>query len=384
MKARGAAPSGATMRWPTPLLCLLMLPGGPAQATEPPEPSPGVSTDLPAELHVAPRTWHGTVFAGLTRLGETPLTTPLPAGEIPLVVFAPGLYPAERVARLQPGQAVTWQPILKPPMPPPPQRLPDRFATRPGGVGASAHFSAPLAETLARTRALAEAARDRQVLIAALGHTYDEVAGVGRRLTTQQTSRLTALVAVAGEARQAGQHVARITLTGGGAPTALGAADVLGEASPAAAELAALVNLLRWRVAGTTGATVHAVSRSWGDDMVEAAVVEQQVDVEVQGAVGAIEVQARTTDLLSLARRTDGDSPVEARNGDQIVARLETLTVTVHDGVLVALDGAADAATARDALRAALAVADLAVQFTAPGPASGAPVASAAWLDGRR
>lgn len=371
MKGSQRAPSGGLMRWIPPLLLCL---AAPAAARIGPVPAP----DGPPQMRIAPRTWQGTAFAGLTRLGETPLTTPLPAGETPLTVFAPGLYPAERTARLRVGQAVDWRPILKPPMPPPRRSLTD--GGRRSGLGISAHFSPPLAETLGRVRAIAEAARDRQVLIAALGHTYDEVAGVGRRLTTQQTTRLRARAHLAPSGAVGDQPVQRARLNRREITAdALGAADVLGERSPAAAELAALVNLIRWRVVSAQGVQIDVVSRTWGDDMVQAAVVEQDIELAVDGRVGAIELAARTLDHTSLARRTDGDAPVEARNGDQITARLEGLTVRVHDGVLVGLEGAPDAATARDALTAALAAAGLTVKLTSQGVQAGVPLVSAAW-----
>ncbi len=327
------------------------------------------------QMSIIPRTHPGTAFAGLTRLGDTPLTVTLPAGAVPLTVFGAGLYPAQRIARLRAGARITWQPILKPPMPPGPSDWP---ADGPGwlrtrcvgrcGLGASAHFSAPLAQALAVARAVVEATRGQSVQIAGLGHTYDETRGVGRKLTTRQETDTVITLGAVQIWRGAGLSAARVALgTRAAVVSALGAGDALGDASDAAAQLGALVSALRWWAASAPrgpGVRVQAVSRTWGDDMLEAAAIEDTRALTVEGeAVAGVHLTGRLRDEQSLARRTDGDRPVRTRDADEIALTAGPLRVWVADGVAVRLEGAADAAAALDQLSAAVAAAGLSVTF---------------------
>lgn len=298
-------------------------------------------------VQVTPRTHQGQLYLGLTPLGTTPLSTPVPAGRrLPLTLFRAGFPTVRRELSIQPGGARVWSPLLRAPLHAP-QWPADTPAWVDGpcpgaacGLGAAVHFSPMMARTLAVGRALTEAARTLDLRVTLLDKSYREARGDGLETASQQRTDVRVRPGPITVWTQGAHAAARV---GGGADqglAGLGASSRLAPGGPAnQATLAALVDALRWHRVRAQGARVRALVRTYGAEYEDGRYLEDDRVIRhtSSGVCGTLEMELQ--DHQRLIDAPGVQAPALGWAMDRVQLTGPAGQVELRDGVLVEATG---------------------------------------------
>ena len=322
------------------------------------------------------------VMIGLTPLGAAPRAAPVTPG-VEVVAFRAGFAPAHRPAR-----GAAWNPILRANWPPaaawPPQA--PAWLTAPCGacaVAVAEHPSPVQADTLARSRALAERVASRDGRLGRLDKVFREGPGGLVESAARQHAvghlapgRLRVFRRGAFAAARDDGGLTGATVSG------LGAADVTAPGDGRAlARVAATAGALRWWLAARDGVRIEVEHRDYqaSDDGARLIEVRRALDLEATLVTGATRFDLawalRDTEHLLLSDQVP--TAAEGRIEDTLRVGLTDgrgeLTVTCRGGACAT----ADPQGALERWTSALARAGLTLALTDLPPRYGAAMARA-------